>query len=401
MSRKRRGRGEGSIFQRSDGLWVGTVSLGFGADKKRRRKTVYGATKKEVTDALLKLRVEYAVGEMADPQSMTMEGWLTQWLECTARVKTSPTTYSRYERVFRLQVIPHVGHIKLQKFDEMQVWNLLGKLEKEGESANSRRYTRHVLGMAMKAAKRFRYIVRSPVEEVAPPRVEHLEIVILSEDQVRQFLTWAAGRRYYALFVVAFGTGLRRGELFALHWEDIDFERCTLTVRKTLIRVDGEFRRKEPKSKHSRRTIKLPPFVMDALQTHRQKMLAEGNIAAPVFCTKTGKYLNCSTFFNNAFRPLVRKLDLGKRFRFHDIRHTHASLLLARGESIKAVSQRLGHSDVGFTLRTYAHLLPDADDKLAASIQGVLSGEPAQTSGSRFGYKVATVPDRKAEAVDA
>jgi integrase len=180
----------------------------------------------------------------------------------------------------------------------------------------------------------------------------------------------AEGRRLHALFALALGSGMRQGELLGLQWPDIDFDKGTVTVRRSLAQVISEFILKEPKSRSSKRMIRLPPFALDALLNHRRAMLAEGQDvrAGTVFVTKTGQYVGKSNLIRQVFKPILEKAGVPV-VRFHDLRHTHASVLLARGKSIKAVSRRLGHSNVAMTLRVYAHLLPDADGALADTAQ--------------------------------
>jgi integrase len=146
-------------------------------------------------------------------------------------------------------------------------------------------------------------------------------------------------------------------------------------VQRSLAQVGGRFVVKEPKSKRSRRTVQLPKFALDALHEHRKKMLAEGNAAAPVFCTRTGNYVGKSNFIRQSFKPVLRRASQQAGgaalpdIRFHDLRHTHATGLLARGHSLKAVSQRLGHASVELTLRVYAHVLPTDDGVLAEGLE--------------------------------
>jgi integrase len=178
---------------------------------------------------------------------------------------------------------------------------------------------------------------------------------------------------------------MRQGELLGLRWEDVDFERGVVNVRKSLAQVKGKgeagdrFVLKEPKSKSSRRAIKLPAFALDALHEHHKAMVAEGNAQAAVYCTKTGNYIAKSNLIRWTFAPILKKA--GFKLRFHDLRHSHASLLLAKGHSIKAVAKRLGHADVAMTLRTYTHVLPDDDGKLAYAFQGMVVNAKAPADG--------------------
>lgn len=187
---------------------------------------------------------------------------------------------------------------------------------------------------------------------------------------------------------MAIGTGLRQGELLALAWSDIDFDKGTVEVKRSLSQVKNEFILKEPKSRTSRRKVGLPLFVINALRDHRAVAFKMGLVSAPVFCTKHGTYLQRSNVLRQV-RILVKHTNkfatkkanetntqpdlIPASLRFHDLRHTHASGLIAAGHSIKAVSRRLGHSDISMTLKVYAHLMPDDEEKLVAGA-GVLFG---------------------------
>jgi integrase len=171
-------------------------------------------------------------------------------------------------------------------------------------------------------------------------------MVILNEGHLGRFLAAASGHRLYALFALAAGSGMRQGEILGLQWEDLDLERGAVTVRRSLAQVNGKFIPKELKSKAGRRTIKLPPFAVDALREHRRKMLYEGNIKAPVFCTRTGDYIGKSNLIRQTFKPLLKKAnataaeeaaangaepDLLPGIRFHDLRHTPLPCFWRRG----------------------------------------------------------------------
>ena len=208
----------------------------------------------------------------------------------------------------------------------------------------------------------------------------------MTDRQVKLFLTNAQGQQFYPLFVTAIGTGMRQGELLGLQWGDIDFERGTLEVKRSLAWVKKEAILKEPKSKAGKRTVALPSMALTVLREHRAAALKAGLIAAPVFCTRSGNHLDKKNVLRS-FKNIVAKANAAEKekatrlnaepdlipdgIRFHDLRHTHASCLIAANHSIKAVSRRLGHGSIEVTLRVYAHLMPNDDAKLANGVDAL------------------------------
>jgi integrase len=223
-----------------------------------------------------------------------------------------------------------------------------------------------VLGKALRHAVKLKLIPFSPAADVSRPRREEKEIQFLDDAQARAFLQAAKSHRLCALFTVAVATGAREGELMGLRWSDVDLDKETISISRTLVQIGGEYSLRETKSKASRRTIVLPSFAVRSLREHRAAMLREGNIGAPVFCTPDGSYVGRSRVLR-ILRPILREASLDE-ITFHALRHTHATSLLAAGHSIKAVAARLGHSNVRITLSTYAHVLPTDDAKLAAGL---------------------------------
>jgi integrase len=383
-NRKRRGRGEGSVYQDGD-RWVATVSLGYGGEGKRRRRKVYGATKKEVLEKLGELRSRSPL--LSDVATMTVGEYVQRWLENTAKSRVRPTTYERYGELVRLHVIPHLGQVKLARLEGIHVEQFYADLERAKASDWTRRMAGTLLSNALRHAVQRKMIPHNPVTEISKPRPAEREMQTLSAEQVRLFHQGASEYRLKALFVLAVATGLRQGELLGLKWEDVDLSTGKLTVKRSLAEVGGEFLLKEPKSKNSRRTIKVPGYALDALHEHRKAMLAEGNLSAPViFCTRNGTFIRKSNLIRYTFRPIFKRMNKRLRkeaektggepqqlpiLRFHDLRHTHATLLLSQGHSIKAVSLRLGHADIGITLKHYAHVLPGDDDRLAESLDRI------------------------------
>lgn len=368
MARKKRGRGEGLIRQRTDGSWEARVSLGYDTDGKRQQRSVYGKTKADVQDKLRKLQNDAAGGHLAEPASVTAGQYLDSWLTDTAKPKCSPTTYARYESLVRVHLKPHVGGVKLARLQPVHVNHLTGEIARSLGDDRSPAWTQKMaltlLSNALRHAVRLRLIAYNPAADIPKAKPREREIEFLTADQGKAFLDAAKSRRLHALFAVALGTGMRQGEVLGLRWDAVDFEREQIAVRHSLAEVKAKFILKEPKSKRSRRTLKVPAFVTAALHAHRTAMQKEGHGSEFCFVTKTGRNIGKSNLTRQVFRPILKSAGL-RQVKFHALRHSHASALLQDGASIKAVSQRLGHSTVELTLRVYFHLLPDADEALA------------------------------------
>jgi integrase len=385
-SRARRGRGEGSIFERADGQWVGSISLGYTEAGKRKRKTIYGSTKKEVLDELDQLRGEARVGDLPDAGSLTVGQLLERWLQSN-KSKMAARTYEEREKTVANHLRPRLGGLKLAKLTALHVESFYADLHNDGIGPWAIRHAANALGAALNHAVRLKLIGRNPAAAVPKPSEPKREMLCLTQDQARHFLAASRGRVVYPLLAVALGTGCRQGEILALTWEDIDLRKGTLSVRRGLSETRQGFVLKEPKTAASRRTVTLPDFVVEALVEHKAAMLKAGLMAAPVFCSRSGNHL----FKRNVLRAFwcainggnaqlanlpreeaeVKRIPAG--LRFHDLRHTSASLLLSQGQSLRAVSQRLGHSNPALTLKVYAHCLPSDDAQLAAGLARMLA----------------------------
>jgi integrase len=366
MSRKRRGRGEGAIFYREDRqLWACTISLGYGGKGKRKRRTVYGKTKADVQGKLARLQSGSDV--LVNPGTCTLQQFLERWLEDVVKPTRTPNTYRSYEGVVRCHVNEHIGGIRVANLQAVQVQGLYSEMERGGASARMRQLAHAVLHKAMAQAVKWGMLPGNPCSAVDRPRVARKEMKTLTPEQTHHLLVTARPHRLWALFVLAVGTGMRQGELFALRWEDIDLEDGTVFVQHTLEEIDGKFRLKEPKSAAGRRRIELPGFAVEALHEHRKRMLAEGHLAGPVFCDRRGGWLRKSNFTRQIYKPLLERAGLPD-IRFHDLRHGHATLMLALGEHPKVVQERLGHSQITLTMDTYSHVLPSVQKKAAENL---------------------------------
>lgn len=383
MARKRRGRSEGSIFQREeDGLWVGTISLGYDGAGKRVRRTVYGASKGEVQEKLDQLRTEARVGNLPEAATLTVGQLLDQWL-ASKKTKDSPRTFEERERIIKNHVRPRLGGVKLKHLNALHVEGLYSELHRDEVGTSTIRNVAKAVNVALNYAVRKKLIAYNPAAAVEKPKASEREMLCLDDVQVKAVLTAGREAVTFPLLAAALGTGCRQGELLALGWDDIDLRKGMLTVRKSLAQTKAGFVVKEPKTKNGRRMIALPPFAVEALTAHKAAVLKAGILSAPVFCTRTGNYLNKNNVLR-AFRAVVVRANkanvetdgwrpIPAEIRFHDMRHTVASLLLSKGHSLVAVSRRLGHAKPSITLNVYGHCMPTDDAQLAERLHTMMA----------------------------
>lgn len=308
----------------------------------------------------------------------TVRVFLERWLEVSARPRVRPSTYTSYEGHIRLHLVPALGRIKLSKLSPQDVQAFMNQKVKEGLAPRTVRSIRATLRVALGQAVKWGELPRNVAELADSPRIPHHEIRPFSPEEARQFLEAIKGRRLEALYSVALALGLRRGEALGLHWEDVDLEKGTLSVRFALQRVNGSLQRVEPKSARSRRTIAIPEFGVKALKDHRARQLEERLLAGAkwketglVFTTTIGTPLDPDNI-NRDFKPLLEAAGLRSQ-RFHDLRHACASLLLVQGVSPRVVMETLGHSQISLTMNTYSHVIPSLQEEAAKSLNSLLA----------------------------
>lgn len=359
MSRRRqKGTGERPRRQ-ADGRWRTRYT---GTD--RRRHAVYGRTAQEAADKRDEALRGIAAGIIVAGSAQTLEHFLRHWLDDVARHNLRGRSWERYDGLIRKHVLPDLGRLRLTQLTPQHVQKLYADLPARRQSAASIRYLHAVLHGALDQAVRWQLLARNPVDAVTQPRRARTEMAVLDPDQVRTFLEAAAGHEFHALWLLAITTGMRSGELLGLRWEDIDWTACRLAVRRTLSRVPGRWWVDEPKTSRSRRAIQLTEPTLAVLRAHRirqaEQLLRIGHRVTDgdfVFLDAAGDPLQGNHLTERELRPLLVAAGL-PRIRFHDLRHTAATLLLASGTNPKVVSEMLGHSTVTLTLDTYAHVLP-------------------------------------------
>jgi len=369
---RRRANGEGSIYQRQNGSWSGIASLPDG-----RRKQIYGRSRDEVRRKLADILYSIEHGTFADPRGRKVGDFLDQWLNEVARPRVREWTFAGYEVHVRRHLKPALGRIPLDKLTPQHVQSLLNQKLREGLSPRSVRYIRGTLRTALNEAVRWGLISRNAAALVDGPRVERFRIQPFTPDEARRLLQAAKGDRLEALYSVALTMGLRQGEALGLSWSDVDLELGYMRITKQLQRIHGSPRLVEPKTEHSRRTLAMPPMICDALRRHRERQDEERRAAGRrwkdtglVFTTPIGTPLD-GTAVTKAFHQLLGSVGLPQR-RFHDLRHSTATLLLVQGVSPRVVMDLLGHSQIGLTMNTYSHVIPDLRRDAARRMQDLL-----------------------------
>lgn len=361
----RRCNGEGSIYKRNDGRWAATVSLGDG-----RRKSYYGRTRQDVSQKLAKARYEVQQGLPVVPEKETVGAYLHRWIEEIAKPTIRTATYEGYERMIRLHVRPAIGKIRLARLSPDHLSRMYAGLLSKGLSPKSVRLIHAMLHRALRQALRLRLVAVNVSESVDPPRLEHREFRALSPEEVKRLISAAKGDRNEALFILALTTGMRQGEILGLRWADVDLDGAVLAVRQQVYRIRGKWTFTEPKTAKGRRTITLPPMTVEALRRHRVVQSEERLKASDwddrdlVFPNKHGRPMEKQNLMRRSLRPLLERADL-PRIRFHDLRHSAATLLLALGEHPKVVQERLGHSTIMVTMDVYSHVMPSLQRRAA------------------------------------
>jgi integrase len=381
----KRANSEGSIYRRkSDGKWVASITLDDG-----KRKVFYGKTQKEVKDKLAKVRSEQEQGTLITAPEQTVAQFLNDWLENTQKESVRARTYERYEEIIRLHIVPVLGRHQLQKLTAQHLQAFYTRKRKEGLSPTTITVFHSVLHKALDCAVKWSLVPRNVCELVSPPRRARFEVQTLTAEQIQKLLETARGHSMEALFCLALATGMRRGELMALKWQDIDFATNTLQIRRTLSRIPSKlsaekgkgFEETEPKTKQSRRSVVIAPFAVEALKHHRVRQLEAKLKAGPawqehdyVFCTSVGTHLNPTRDILDQLKILLKQAGLPD-MRFHDLRHSSATLLLSAGIHPKVVQEILGHSQISMTMDIYSHVLPTMQEEAMSKLNDIIGNQ--------------------------
>lgn len=360
-SKRRRGKGTGSVYQRTDGRWVAQVELG---DLVRVRKTFYARTQREAHQKLLDALQRQARGESLQTSRLTLGTFLERWLTDVVQPSRRPSTAESYAIQVRKHLVPALGKTTLSRLTPALIQGHLRQALASGLSPRSVRYQLDVLRTALNKAVDWGLLPENPCARVDPPAQAERGPRLLTPAQAKAFLAAVRDDRLYALYLLAITHGLRRGELLALHWEDVDWDAGVLRIQRALTRgPEGGWQEAATKTRSGRRVVRLTPWTLAALQEHRER---EGEATPWVFTNEAGRRIDPRRMLA---RLQDRLRDAGLPVvTLHGLRHSAATLLLALGVPTKVVSEILGHSRTSVTLDLYQHVLQDmqaeASDRL-------------------------------------
>ena len=378
--RKKKIRRNGREYE----CWEGRVTVGFDPNTGNQiQKSVSGKTQKEVAQKLQEIAVEVSHGTYTMPSKMTVKDWLTIWTkEYMEDVKES--TAFLYTRYVDKYIVPKLGSIKLEALTTPAIQAFYNGLihPKGGEKPLSAKTVKNIHGALHKALQQavlVSYLRTNPVDACKPPRVVRKEMHPLEEDQVSAFLTAIQGHPHEYLYKIVLFTGLREGEVLGLTWDCVDFERGTLLIKQQLRREQkkgGKYYFSSPKNGKSR-TLTLAPSV---LQLFRLQKLHQNGLRAKagelwqdnnmVFSNQVGGYLSYRTVYD-CFKRIVSRIGTPNT-RFHDLRHTYATMAIRAGDDIKTVQENLGHATAAFTLDIYGHVTAGMRQDSARRMEGVI-----------------------------
>lgn len=350
------------------------------ATGKRKQKWIStGLTRKREAEAeLVRIIEEHRRGEYVQPSNMTVKELLLRWLEDDAKLSVATLTYERYESIVKTHLIPHLGGIALKDLAAPMVQRYYRSAVESGLSPTTVRQHHVVFSRAIKRGMQWGLVARNVLDGLSPPKKEDAEVEFWEQDEMTRFLEAARTSPYYVLYAVALGTGMRRGELLALQWKDIDFNEQTITVRRSLVKVGPPPVFKSPKSKSGWRLLPISPQLVRLLRRQRAKV-AEDKLRLGeryedydlVFCIDNGRPLRANNLIRRDYRSTIEKAGI-RYINFHGLRHTHATDLLRRGVHPKIVSERLGHHSITITLDLYSHVTPQMQSDAALAIDDLL-----------------------------
>ena len=375
---------KGHIRERSPGRWAIVLDLKDPQTGERRRKWhSFSGTKRQAQSECARLITQVESGLYQEPAKTTLADYLETWLE-SHRANVAPRTFERYSQIVRATIVPHLGAASLSKLAPQQISAAYAKALRSGRrdgkgglSSRSVLHMHRVLRLALEQALQWGLILRNPADLAKPPRVERKSMLALDAAGTAALLAHFRPTRMYIPVLLAALCGLRRGEIAALRWKHIEFDGAALSVSESLEQTKAGVRRKETKNSRAR-SVAIPALVLLELRQHRARQAEEmlklgvrldGDF--PVVAREDGASLQPNSLTHEFVRILAQSSL--QRIRFHDLRHSHATQLLASGVHPKIAQERLGHSTIAITLDLYSHVMPGMQADAAARVDSAMS----------------------------
>lgn len=404
----RRGHGEGTIYQRADGYWIGQITTGRTDEGRQERKTFSAKSESALIAKMREYQYKQMRGELPKTNTVSLGEWMTTWLENYKKPKVRQTTYENYETLIKTHISKApIGKIQVQKLttDEIQRFmrvkaekgkkiTVKEEVEEYGKKVVKTRQVEvplspravnlihFLIQSALEQARKNNMVVRNVAKNCERYKDEKKEVKPLTQEGAEALLKALKDHRLFAAVFLDLSTGLRRGELLALRWANVDLEEGNIRITENLVRVKGGSKVHNPKTKSSIRTINLPERVTEALKVHKARQEEERAKAEEkkeasyqdnglVFCQPNGKRIQPRNF-QRMFEGWARKAGLPKGTRLHDLRHTFVTNMFAAGVDIKTVQSFTGHSDTRVLTEVYAHAINEAQKKAATIMNGLL-----------------------------
>ena len=377
---ERKSRTGPGMKRKRGNTWTLTIELprDVVTGKRRQKHETFRGTSRQADDRLTHLLAERNRGLSVATDKTLMADYLKSWLATYAEGAVAPTTYRRYEGLIRTHIVPVIGTIPMQRFEPLHVQRIYIVMGEKKLAARTIIQAHRVLRQALQHALRWQLVVRNVADVATLPRPEKFKPMVIDADRLRIVLTEADDTPYATFFFLAAATGLRQSELCGLAWASVDLGRSTLTVEQSCHWIPRQgFIFRQPKTTTSIRTIALSTDTVQRLREHRHEQLQARLAAGPtyqgdlVLADGVGGPLHPSNI-RDAWRGIVKKAEV-VGLRVHDLRHAHASLLLRQGVSMKAISERLGHSSISVTADLYAHLTGNMEQEAANAFDRALT----------------------------
>jgi integrase len=377
MSNTPKGEVMKGYFRKRGKLWSFTVDIGRKPDGTRNQKTKSGfKTRKEAEQACAELIAQITKGTYVEPSKKVVKELMENWLELIVKPSVRISTFENYSKAVYKRILPHFGSMKVKDIHVDHIQGFYLSLLNEGLSPEYVTYMHSLLKSFFKYQTKIENVPKNVMDLVTPPRIRRKEQKTWTIEEAKRFLDVAKNESntYYIVYLLALYTGLRRGELLALRWKDVDFEQGKLSVCQTLYYSKKVFQFFEPKTTRSNRLVSIPEYVIKELLRHKtvqeqhKKMMGQAYQDFDLVAANELGYPIHPRSLTGHFNRMIMKAGVPK-IRFHDTRHTHATILLKLGEHIKIVSERLGHSNSAMTMNVYSHVTPDMQKQAARKFE--------------------------------